>query len=112
MLELSNFETLLRLFSFVPPGYEVGIREPDYRTQQGLYGIVHMLEIDMCDVVAGLMIVGVQSITGNGLCDDALLGEDVIIGAPKEILGGMRIGDEVGAVFRELGAEIRTIPAG
>jgi len=50
------------------------------------------------------VVVLVQAVAGDGLGDNALLGEGVIVGAPEEVLGGMRVCDDAGAVLRQFGA--------
>ncbi len=65
----------------------------------------------MGQVVAGLMVVLVQAVTGDCLGHDALFREHVIVGTLEEVLGRMRVGDQVGAVLGQFGAKIRSIPA-
>ena len=66
----------------------------------------------MGEVVGGLVIVGSESVAGDGLGDDALAGEVEIVRALEEVLGGMRVGDERGSVFGESWAEVAALPSG
>jgi len=71
-----------------------------------------MVEVDVSEIVGGPVVVGAESVAGNGLSDDAAAGKVEIVGALEEVLGGMRIGDERRAVFGKRGAEIGAFPSG
>ena len=62
--------------------------------------------------VARLMVVGVKPKAGDGLGNDSAPGETVVIGPLEEILFGMRIGNQVGAVACEFGAQIAALETG
>ena len=66
----------------------------------------------MGEVIAGLMVVGSETVAGDGLRDDALAGEGEIVRALEEVLGGMRVGGERGSVFGESWAEVAALPSG
>ena len=96
----------------VPFGAEVGVGEPKDGGLHGLDGLVHVGEVDFGEFVGGLVVVGVQAEAGDGVGDDALLGEGVVVGALEEFLVGVGIVDEAGAVFGEFGAEVGAVEAG
>src|SRR5581483_10665753 len=95
---------VLRLAAVNPLWSEVGIHQPDHRLDQRTNGIVHVLEVDVVKVVTGLVIVGMQAEAGDGLRDHTLLGQRVIVGPAEEMLLGMRIAHQLGAMGREFGA--------
>ena len=64
----------------------------------------------MLHIVAGLVVVGVQAVAGNGLRYHALLGQGVIVGARKEFLFWMRIGDQMGAMGCQRRAQVGALP--
>ena len=57
-----------------------------------------MGKVDAADFVAWLMVVRVQPKAGDGLGNDSPLGQAVVIGSLEEVLLGMRIGNQAGAV--------------
>src|ERR1051325_9536976 len=57
------------------------------------------------------MVVRVQTVARDCMCDDAAQREWIIIRALKKMLIGMRIGDERRALTRELRTECRTLEA-
>ncbi len=63
-------------------------------------------------LVAGLVVVLVQSVAGDGLGDDTLLCQRIVVRALEEMLRRVRVVDQVGAVFGELGAEVGAVEAG
>jgi hypothetical protein len=98
--------------AWAPLWLPVGVCEPADGVDHGGDGAGHVGEVDGAELVAGLVVVLVEAVAGDGLGDDALLGECVVVGATEELLGGMGIGDEVRAVFCELGAEVGAVEAG
>lgn len=71
-----------------------------------------MGEVDGGELVAGLVIVLMEAEAGDGLGDDALASEGDVVGALEEVLFGVGVVDEVGAVFGEFGAEVGALVAG
>ena len=58
-----------------------------------------MGEVDGADFVAGLVVVLVQTEAGYGVGDDALLRQCVVVRTMEELLFGVGIADQMGAVF-------------
>ncbi len=102
----------LRLAAGVPLGLPCGVCEPADGGDHGGDGVGHVGEVDGADFVAGLVVVLVHAVAGDGVGDDALQGEGVVVGALEEELFGMGIVDEVGSVAGELGAEVGAVEAG
>ena len=102
----------LGLAAGVPGGLPIGIGEPLDRGDHGVDGVGEVVEIDVGEVVGGLVIVGAESVAGDGLGDDSLTGEREVVRAPEEVLFGVGIGDERGPVFGESWAEIAALPSG
>ncbi len=71
-----------------------------------------MGEVDGAEFVAGLVVVLVEAEAGDGLGDDALESESVVVGALEEFFAGVGVVDEVRAVFCKFGAEIGAVEAG
>src|SRR6478672_884772 len=71
-----------------------------------------MLEVDMRDVVAGLVVVAVQSVAGDCLRHHTFLGESIVIGAGKEVLIWMGIARQAGSFCQKRGSEVRALPSG
>lgn len=55
--------------------------------------LLHVVEVDMGDVITRLVIVSVQAIAGNGVGYDAFFRYGIIIGALKKMPFWMRIRD-------------------
>src|SRR5436305_468033 len=70
-----------------------------------------MVEVDVGNVVAGLMIVSVEAKTRYRMSDNALLSKSVIVRALKEVLFWMWIGHQLGAMFCQLRAQVTAIKA-
>src|ERR1700722_6596862 len=75
-------------------------------------GSRQMRKVDAADFVARLMVVRMQAKAGNGLGDNSAAGKTVVVRAPEKLLLGMRIGNQVGAMADELGAQIAAFKAG
>ncbi len=58
------------------------------------------------------MVIGVEAEAGDGVRDDTLASEGDIVGALEELLLGVRVLDEVGTLFGELGPESGALVAG
>jgi hypothetical protein len=84
----------LWLFTWIPVRHEVRVHQPEHRGQQGLYCLIHVPKVDVRDVVAGLVIVLMKAIAGNGLSDHSGLGENVIVRAFKKLLVRVRIASQ------------------
>src|SRR5215469_14204829 len=69
-----------------------------------------MCEIEMGNVIAGTVIVRVQTEAGDGLRDHAFERECVIVRPGKEILFRMWIGDQLCAVRGQLWSKIGALP--
>ena len=65
-----------------------------------------MREVDAADFVSRLMVVRMQAEAGNSVGNDALPGETVVVGSLEEILFGVRVGDQVGSMARQLGPQV------
>jgi len=102
----------LRLAARVPFWFPVGVGEPADGIDHGGDGVGHVGEVDGADLVARLVIVLVQAVAGDGLSDDSLLSQCVVVGTAEEVLFGMRVVDQVGTVFRQFGAKVRAVEAG
>ncbi len=96
----------------IPGGLPVGVGEPLDGGDHRLDGVGEVVEVDVGEVVGGLVIVGSEAVAGDGLGDDAVAGEVEVVRAPEEVLGGMRVGDERGAVAGESWAEVGALPSG
>src|ERR1700722_1471185 len=68
-----------------------------------------MSKVDAADLIAWLMIVGMQSKTGNRLSNNSPLSKTVIVRSGEEFLFRMRISQQVGAVSSKLWAEVTTL---
>src|SRR5258708_4558643 len=99
----------LRLLSLHPLRLEFGIGQPLDRSEHGMDSFLHMDEVNVGDVVAGTVVVRVKAKTRHGMGDDALFGQGVIVGSLEEVLFGMRICHQPGAMFRQFRAEIAAI---
>ena len=61
-----------------------------------------VVEVDVSEIVGGLVVVGSESVAGDGLGDDAAAGKVEIVRALEEVLGGMGIGGRAALrVWRE-----------
>ena len=63
----------LRLFARIPLGLPVRVREPSDGVDHGSDGVGHVGEVDGAYLIAGLVIVLVQTVAGDSVGDDALL---------------------------------------
>ena len=70
-----------------------------------------MGKVDAADFVAWLMVVRVKPEAGNGLGNDSPSRETVVIRPLEEVLLGVRIGNQAGAMARERGPQIAAIKA-
>ncbi len=102
----------LGLAARVPCGSPGCVGEPADGLGHGGDGVDQVREVDAREFVGGLVIVLVQAEAGDGVCDDSLACEGVIVGALKEILLRVWIGDERGAVAREFRPEVGPVEAG
>src|SRR5271156_1210714 len=81
-----------------PLRFPRGLGEPVDRRHHRSDGSRHMGKVDAIDFVAWLMVVRVKPEAGDGLGNDSPLCKAVVIGSLEEVLLGMRIGNQAGAV--------------
>src|SRR5262249_23824306 len=70
-----------------------------------------MREVEMRDVIAGTVIIRMQSEARYGLGDHSFQGERIIVRAGEEILFGMWISNQLGAMGGQLWSKVRALPA-
>ena len=88
------------------------VGEPADGLDHGGDGVGHVSEVDGAEFVAGLMVVLVETEAGDGVGDDASLGEGEVVGSPEELLTGVRIAYKTSPVLGEFGAEVGAVEAG
>ncbi len=96
----------------VPLWLPVGVGEPADGADHRSDGLGHVGEVDRAEFVAGLVVVLVQAEAGDGVGDDTLVRERVVIGSLKEVLRRVRVVDQMGAMFGEFRAEVGAFEAG
>src|SRR5665213_2733184 len=99
------------LASEVPLRFPGGVCQPVYRGDHGGDGVGHVMEVDAVKFVTRLVVILVQAKAGDGLGDDALLCEGVVVGAAKEMLSLVRVVDQVSAVLCQLGTKVGAVEA-
>jgi len=57
-----------------------------------------MFEVDVCQVVAGLVIIRMEAEAGDGLGHHTFFCQDVVVRAGKEVLIGVRIAGKARAM--------------
>src|SRR5215213_2999098 len=65
-----------------------------------------MCEVDRLYFIAGMVVVGVQAEAGNGVSNNSLPSERVIIRTLKKVFFRMWVLNKPGSSFREFGPEI------
>jgi len=71
----------------------------------------HEVEVEVGDVVGGLVVVGVETVAGDGVGDDAALGKGVVVRALEEVLVWVGVGGEGCAVLGQSCAEVGALVA-
>src|SRR5437588_618043 len=81
------------------------------KSMQRLNGILHVLEVEMGDVIAGPVIILVQSIARDGLRHHSPFCQFKVVGALKEILFRMRVGNQVCSVLGQHRTKVGPLPS-
>src|SRR6202000_186945 len=89
---------LIWLSMGAPLGFPRGLGEPLDRRHHRCDGARHMGKVDAVDFVTWLMVVRVKPEAGDGMGNDSPLCQAVVIRALEEVLLGMGIGNQAGAV--------------
>ena len=100
-----------RSLSWHPLRFEIRVRQPFDRFNHRCNGSLHVLEIYVGEIVAWFVVVGMQAITGNGVRNNALASEGIIVRTFEEALSGMGIGNQSRAMPGKLRAKIAAVKA-
>src|SRR5947207_12734414 len=85
MVTILSLMLLSRFSVFVPLWLEIGVHQPLDRPNHRRNGFSHVRKVDVLQIVAGSMIVCVQTIARDGVRDDSLAREYVIVRAAEEV---------------------------
>lgn len=96
----------------VPGGFPAGGAEPADGLDHGCDGTGEVVEVDGRQLIGRMVVVLVETEAGDGLRDDAMESEGVIVGAAEELLLGVGVSDEMGSVMCEFGAEVGALESG
>src|SRR5579862_7115483 len=100
------------LFTRSPARLPLRVGEPGDGPHHRSDRPVEMREVNAIELVAGLMVVGMQPEAGDGLSNDSPLGQVVVIRPPEEIFCRMRVGYQASPMLDKCRTQIASLKAG
>src|SRR5215813_4701845 len=102
----------VRPSSSQPFRHKVGVSEPAHRLNQRLDRLRHEIEVEMGDVVVGLVVGGGSAPSSYGMRNYSSNCEGVVVGTFEEVLFRIGIVAEQGSVLYQSGTKVGAVPSG